>query len=635
MRSRLLLQLINAKPSQPRNHPSQAGFSLAMTLFIILTVILGSVAMASRTTLGNLGAAFQGESREAREAAEAGLATVISTLNQEPNRKMLVSTVPLNSWTAANTSLQNPCAASGVTPTAAAINFKNGGVSTIAGNANRRFVLRSVEVKNSDRSRRFFSNAAGTSSNTGSYIDSLINLDSPANVGYIAVTVEGQVLNANGQVATATVTREFQVVPKCCKLSFGTVAGQPAHGNDPRSCDNSFPRLLVGAALEQPQIGSPPTTVPPGGVTFADSGAQLRVQNEGATTVSANKPPDIICLTRSTCPGVTGPIDSSVPVRGVGIRLPALPVYPPCPAGQTCTGNSGGINITSNSICESNNQVVTIVGTGNFTCTNTEVATARDYLRVNDSNTGIQLCNTTNTNLSAPGANGEPNLSTAIVSGSCSSTINDFCARTGTSAADYAYHCRVRSLTVSDNTRNNNETNRRQNNTFVIDSSRAPIFLYLNSEWNAGNVTTVNNWDDGQIQHVKCATPTSGNTACATRALPDDSSRAAIYSNRQINVQVGDDGYIRDLFMYLPYGTLTLREDPDADDNPFGMPNYRGSLWVNNLSMGTGNRPGYNTQIAVPPLSGSFYGLTNSAAQPFRLPIFDWVARSSSSTSLF
>ncbi|MCT0230532.1 hypothetical protein KQ306_06665 [Synechococcus sp. CS-1324] len=606
-----------------------------MALFVILTVILGSVAMASRTTLGNLSAAFQGESREAREAAEAGLATVISTLNQEPNRKLLVSAVPLNSWAAGDTSLQNPCAADGTAPTATAINFRNGAVNTIAGNANRRFVLRSVEIKNSNRNQRFFSNSAGASSNTGSYNDSLINLDNAANVGYIALTIEGQVLNAGGQVATATVTREFQVVPKCCKISFGTITGLPAHGNDPRACDNSFPRLLVGAALEQPGVGSPPVAVPPGGVTFADSGAQLRVQNEGATSVSANKPPDIICLTRGTCPGVSGPIDGSVPVRGVGVRLPALPVYPPCPSGQTCPGTSDGIAITSNSICSSAGEVVNIVGNGNFTCTNTEVANSRDYLRVNDANTGIQLCNTTNTNLNAPGTNGEPNLSTTIVNGSCSGAINSFCARTGSSAADYAYHCRIRSLTVSDDTRNNNETNRRQNNTFVIDSSRAPIYLYLNSEWNAGNITTVDNWDDGQIQHVKCATPTSGNTACATRALPDDSSRAAIYSNREINVQVGDDGYIRDLFMYLPYGTLTLREDPDADDNPFGMPNYRGSLWVNNLSMGTGARPGYNTQIAVPPLSGSFYGLTNSAAQPFRLPIFDWVARSSASTSLF
>ncbi|PZU98069.1 hypothetical protein [Cyanobium sp. ULC084] len=612
-----------------------------MALFVILTVILGSVAMASRATLGNLSAAFQGESREAREAAEAGLATVISTLNQEANRKLLVSAVPLNSWAASNTSLQNPCAAAGTAPTATAINFRNGAVNTIAGNANRRFVLRSVEIKNSTRNQRFISNSAGTSSNTGSYSDSLVNLDNAANVGYIALTIEGQVLNAGGQVSTATVTREFQVVPKCCKISFGTITGLPAHGNDPRACDNSFPRLLVGAALEQPGVGSPPVAVPPGGVSFADSGAQLRVQNDGSTSVSANKPPDIICLTRSICPGVTGPIDGSVPVRGVGIRLPALPVYPACPAGQTCTGSSGGIAITSNSICENTGQQVAIVGnTGTQTCTQAQVNNGKDYLRVNDTNTGIELCNTTNTNLAAPGANGEPNLSTVIVSGSCTPAtgqpnINNSCARTGSSAADFAYHCRISSLTVSDNTLNNNETNRRQNNTFVIDSSRAPIYLYLNSEWNAGNVTTVNNWDDGQIQHVKCATPTSGNTACATRALPDDSSRAAIYSNRQINVQVGDDGYIRDLFMYLPYGTLTLREDPDSDDNPFGMPNYRGSLWVNNLSMGTGARAGYNTQIAVPPLSGSFYGLTNSAAQPFRLPIFDWVARSSASTSLF
>ncbi|MCP9771640.1 hypothetical protein KBY66_03210 [Synechococcus sp. Tobar12-5m-g] len=67
-----------------------------MALFMILTVILGLVVLASRTTLGKLSAAFQGESLEARESSEAGLATVISTLNQEQNRKLLLSNVALN-----------------------------------------------------------------------------------------------------------------------------------------------------------------------------------------------------------------------------------------------------------------------------------------------------------------------------------------------------------------------------------------------------------------------------------------------------------------------------------------------------------------------------------------------------------
>lgn len=201
----------------------EQGLALPVTILVILAVILGSVTLATRTTLGNLGTALRGESREAHQAAEAGLAVVISTLNQESNRRLLVSNVPLNSWAANNSLLQNPCLASGnvvTNPTAAAINLRNNATFNVGGDASRQLQLQSITVKNADRSRR-----------------------------------------------------EFQVVPKCCKLSFGS--GQPLHGNDSRSCDRSFPRLLVGIN---------------GGGTTAFGVAQLRVQDAPSST----KPNEIL-----------------------------------------------------------------------------------------------------------------------------------------------------------------------------------------------------------------------------------------------------------------------------------------------------------------------------------------------------
>ena len=560
--------------------------------------------MVSRTVGGNLAAAFDGESREAREIADAGIATVISEFNKQPNRKMLVANQAMSTWTTGNPSLRNPCSPN--TPTATAVSFGANPNSTSVTGSGGSFSVVSVEVKNSDRTRRFLTTPTSSSA-TGSpaYNDGLVNLQAAGNVGYIAITVRGTVRGAS-----AVVTREFQVVPKCCGLSFGS--GQTAHGNDTRSCDSSFPRILLG--------------LNGGGFTSPGTAAQLRVL-DASGNVTANKPSSVLCVTSAaSCPGSRANANSvdGVQITRVGITPPPLPAYP---------GNQiNGITITSNNICQSTGQVVAIAGSGNRTCTAADVANGRDYLRVNASGQ-VELCNTTNLNTAAPGANGEPTLSTAIVAGSCSSTINNFCVTTDAGAAAEAKHCRITRLTVADDTVNDSEGNRRQNNTFVIDSSRRPIYLYFNNAWSSTGISTVDNWDDGQIQHVRCTTPSDAN-ACATKALPDDVPRVGLYSDRNTTIAVGDDGFVRDVFTYFPFGTLELRSDPDNSNNAFGMPNFRGAAWLNTLSMGANNSAN-STQIAVPPASNTFFGLGNSANSPFSFLIYEWVARSTAATSLF
>lgn len=617
IKPRLQLQLFTLS-SRPcgQSLRVQRGVALPITIFVILAVTLGIASVIAVAANGRLSAARLGESREAREAAEAGMATVISELNRRQNRKLLVADVPVNSWNATDLKLRNPCSST-TAPTAAALNLRNNTPVTIAGSGgNRQFVLKTIALKNFDRGARFVSSvdAAGPGGTagvrTGTFNDNLVNLTrlpgtdpNVRNVGYIEVTVEGRVLRGGNQVSTARITREFQVVPKCCNLSFNSPGN--AHGNDNRFCGDSFPRILVG--LNGRGFSTPGTA------------QQLRVQNTNGTT-SANRPADVLCITQDQTKCGSDNLPKSVdgvPVVPIEISVPALPRYPIDPPPTT------SISIVSNSAANSNTS-----------------ANAKDYLRVNAAGQ-VELCNVTDNNLttSLGGASGEPNLPTSFVAGSCNTTINSFCTTTDAGTPQVAYHCRIRTLEVSDDTVNNGEDNRKQNNTFFIDTSRGPIYLYFNTAWSTGSGSTpgidlVDNWDDGQLQHINCASP-SDTTPCATRALPDASSRAGIFSDQNITVSIGDDGFLRDVFTYLPRGTLELRPDPDSTNNAFGLPNYRGSAWLDQLIMGNSSNPNNTTQFAVPPPSLSFFGAGNSLNAPFGPLIFDWVARSVTANSLF
>jgi hypothetical protein len=602
---------------------------LAMAMLVVLTVVVGSMALASRTTSGTLGALRQGESRGARDAAEAGLASVISELNREQNRKLLVTPTAMNSWSSTKP-LQNPCLSDTTTyPSATAVAFTGDASNAIAGDSSRSFKLKSVVIKNGDRSRTFASSSDGSSSNNGSYSEALINLADANNIGYIELTVEGTYKGA-----ISTIRREYQIVPKCCKMSFGS--GQAAHGNDIRTCDSSFPRILIG--------------LNGGGVIRSVGGnpdkGQLRVLSDDGLTVTAAKPPSVLCVSASSiCGSGSSPqsIDG-VPVTTVDLTLPPLPSYPSCPTGQTCSGSSGGFTINNVSVSDTVNSDSA-----------TQSANNQDYLRVNASNQ-VELCNVTNNNTTWTNLP-TPNAPASFVAGSCTTSINNFCARLGdgSSSNPYSFHCRLRSITANDDRTvgnvpgcppfrfNTDNCNRVQNNTLWIDSSRAPINLYFNNAWSATGVSTANSQADGQIQQVYCATPSDA-VPCGTNVLPSLSTRVVIYSDSAINVSIGDDGYIRDLFFYMPNGQLSLNNPSDSPGEvQFGFPAFRGSLWVNNLNMNCNNagNPCNNrngsgtTQIAVPPASTGFFGLGNSANLPFTYLVYDWVARSSSAMSLF
>jgi len=255
-------------------------------LLALLAVSVGSLGVASLLN-ARKGASFgQSDSTLARAAAEEGLDQIVATLNQPENRKLLVSGTAMNSWASASgTTLQSPCVRGDGTrpgsnndgqPSTVARNYGDGQFRDVdSGTVNsgeRRFALQSVTYAAgasgaADRRSLTTTTTAGSSTltTTGSYPsgtthDRLVNLEDPdgsgallpgSNSGFVTLTARGQVVRGGRVIASATVTRELQVLPKCCGASFGSNGsggvgvGTGSLGADSRFCGVQF-GIIVG-----------------------------------------------------------------------------------------------------------------------------------------------------------------------------------------------------------------------------------------------------------------------------------------------------------------------------------------------------------------------------------------------------
>ncbi len=443
-------------------------------------------------------------------------------------------------------------------------------------------------------------------------------------MGYIAVTVQGTYKGA-----TAAVTREFQVVPKCCGLSFGS--GQAQHGNDTRSCDANLPRIAVGLN---------------GGGLLANgatSGEIRNISSDGLTSLTTN-PSSILCVSSNAycgapgspqAVGTTSASNLAVPINTIKLTVPPLPVYPTCPTGQTCTGSTGGFNIRTTSASDT-------AQTGSSAASATQSAINQDYVRINAGGQ-VEMCNVTSNNPVVASNGGIP-VPPANFVGTCSTQINNFCAKlgSGTAANPFTYHCRITSVLVQDdtlnNTRNTSNTDRIQNNSLWIDSTVAPIYLYLNSEWNATGIDTVtstNGQADGQIIHLKCATAVY-TVPCGVTATQSNFGRVAFYSNTNIVTSIGDDGYIRNVFLYTPKGDLWLNNISGNPDS-YGDPAFSGTMWVNNIAMNCGNGSTCGTGGGITRLSvaAASVSVSNGGGGTLGNLFYEPIVRSTASTSLF
>mgnify|MGYP006276253907 CR=1 FL=1 len=208
-----------------------------MVLLVLLTLILGSLAVVARSSSGRLNSAAQGRNREARDVAEAGLTEIISELNKEPNRKLLVAGVALANWSQGtadlNNPLVNPCtrynssggAGTITTPTARAIALKGGWTNLVPGDSSRSYRL--VSVSYSNAARTLVLSAPLSAEVTSGQVKTLLRL-----------TVEGRVSDSGGTaLSSSRLVKEYEVVPKCCKRSFGRNSfAATTYGEDNRFC---------------------------------------------------------------------------------------------------------------------------------------------------------------------------------------------------------------------------------------------------------------------------------------------------------------------------------------------------------------------------------------------------------------
>ncbi len=260
--------------------------SLQVGMLVALGLMVSAAGVVWVLQGGKLGRLTASEANNAQAVAEAGADLIIGVWNEPENRRLLVAgDAAPSTWTASNQT--SPCLSSTNTrpgsnsgnPSADARNLVDGSFRNIdditqTGTGDRRFRLKAVRYSTGapgSTDRRTISRTYNTASSTptttaGTYsatnFRDLINLDDPdgsgaltagVNTGYIAVEVESQVYRNGALISTATVTKEYQVLPKCCGASLGSnnsggtsfSGSSGSLGSDSRYCGVDF-GMIVG-----------------------------------------------------------------------------------------------------------------------------------------------------------------------------------------------------------------------------------------------------------------------------------------------------------------------------------------------------------------------------------------------------
>jgi len=237
----LMWHLLSSRAQQ-----RQTGYVLQIAVLTIFVLVVGVAAILARTSGGLIGASLQARNREARDTAESAIMEFVNTMNREPNRYVLVAgehapDTTKETWTDST----NPCTQyndSGVevstTPTAvnseAISRFTPGGYKNlIPTDSIREFKVVSVNYKQPTRK---------SYSRISDFKDNVIN---GGGGSLIEITVIGKVTR-NGQISKARITREFEVVPKCCKASYASFGGN-TWGR--QTCSSNLPLSGAGTGI--------------------------------------------------------------------------------------------------------------------------------------------------------------------------------------------------------------------------------------------------------------------------------------------------------------------------------------------------------------------------------------------------
>ena len=556
---------------------------MLVVLLSILAVLVSTVTLLSRTSLGNLGSRFTSQNSEARAAAEAGITQLISDWNQVPNRMLLASGSAASTWLTSSQQLRNPCTATTSSlASASAItgsnltSYRTGDwIQVVSGDTTRRYRLRRLTFKDQPRSRSktVYTNATfGSDVASGQYPNMSLNtsstkadppfsLSDPANsFGYLEVEVEGQLLRGGSPVATSRVVQEFQVVPKCCKNSFGRTLATSSlsaviHGNDWRVC-GQFSGLSPGDLAIVTGLN--------GGGLRQDTGNAwtLRVVVDGTET----KVDPIICTSPyATCDGT----DANSLADATPVEIDSA---------------DGDIAVSPYNIVIPDPPLIPVSG---FTVGPSD-ATAIASL------TAKALGNGTTVTLPAAGLSASPR----------------YCGY-----KDGAFHCRLSSIDLNGN------------NKVTVDSTLAPVYLYLQD-----SPGTINLLGSEGLLHVYNGAIASPSEALrfqirGARRGGSPSSQALDLSGNAVDTST---------FIWAPVADLTLG----------GSSQYRGLAWVNNLGFSGSTDVVIPTPNGIgvcpdnPPVTDVYcqlYGVidaANGGSTGIR-GAFDWIARSVNLTKLY
>lgn len=566
------------------NRPD-AGFAMLVVFVALLAVLLATLGVVSRTTLGHLGSLFTTQNAESRAAAEAGITKLIADWNQVPNRMLLASGSAASTWLSTTQQLRNPCTATSNSLASATpiggldlARYRTGDWITVSsGDDTRRYRLRRLTFKDQTRGRSktvytqasFGSDSSGSSypvmaANSSSTVAAPpFSLADPANsTGYLEVEMEGQVLRGGAVVSTSRVVQEFQVVPKCCGNSFGKTLATSnraavIHGNDSRVCGN-FSGLSPGDLAIVTGLNG-------GGLSLDNGNAwTLRVVMDGTET----KVDPILCTSPyATCDGTDA--NSSADAAPVEI-----------------SSADGAIAVTPYNIVIPDPPLIPVTGftVGPSDSTPIHALTAR------------AIGNNSTLTLPAHGVSANPK----------------YCGY-----KDGAFHCRLSSIDLNGN------------NTITVDTTAAPVYFYLQDS--PGEIDLLGG--EGLVHRY------NGALAGASDALRFQIRGARRSGAGSLASQIFDlSGNSVDTasFIWAPVANLTLG----------GSSQYRGLAWVNNLGFsgstdvviptpnGTGACP------ENPPVTDVYcqlYGLldtANGGATGIR-GAFDWIARSVNLTKLY
>lgn len=330
--------------------------SVVYVLAASLILIAGTATLLNQSASSMLGSIFQGQSQQARHAARSGMAYLISQINKEENRHLLVlpqSAEKINPnaatslWTdiQAATSHLNPCTKTYVNgvkayeapPNLSDLNLggsrvnngyyyiaNDGAISKTRGGATRAF-----RIINRPNSRDFKIPLKS----------GLSLLDDTQNSGVFRLSVEAVVYrnSQSNEIASSTILQEdFSVAPKCCKIPHGS--HQDSVSNTKKGHGNSNYALISPTSFTTSSAGksSPCLTIP--GLDPQGFGIVVVSNEETGGSILAAGSTILNSLRRAVNPVYCVPAksDQCTPadntsgnqMERLDIKLPELPKYP-------------------------------------------------------------------------------------------------------------------------------------------------------------------------------------------------------------------------------------------------------------------------------------------------------------------